>query len=199
MTWASTCSPAMPASGSPTPPGRRKVIIEHLRTWNVFSNSSPVEGITRAIRTFSAPDKKISIYVFGDEFTGKSIDEVVNTVDRLNRRDAQGNRRVEDPRRRLPGDVLGARRLQHHRYPLRHPDAPPLPQKRRHLCRPQQALEGQHLSAPGYNQKRRAALRSSLAEKLEGFQISADSDAIGQEVASVDGEDLAGDDSLGGR
>jgi hypothetical protein len=78
----------------PDTPGRRKVIIERLRTWNVFSNSSPVEGITRAIRTFSAPDKKISIYVFGDEFTGKSIDEVVNTVDRLNRRDAQGNRRV---------------------------------------------------------------------------------------------------------
>ena len=45
----------------------------------------PVEGITRAIRTFSAPDKKISIYVFGDELTGKSIDEVVNTVDRLSR------------------------------------------------------------------------------------------------------------------
>jgi hypothetical protein len=40
---------------------------------------------SRTIRTFSAPDKKISIYVFGDEFTGKSIDEVVNTVDRLNR------------------------------------------------------------------------------------------------------------------
>ena len=47
----------------PDTPGRRKVIIEHLRTWNVFSNSSPVEGITRAICTFSAPDKKISIYV----------------------------------------------------------------------------------------------------------------------------------------
>jgi hypothetical protein len=78
----------------PDTPGRRKVIIERLRTWNVFSNSSPVEGITRAIRTFSAPDKRISIYVFGDEFTGKSIDNVVNTVDRLNRRDAQGNRRV---------------------------------------------------------------------------------------------------------
>ncbi len=78
----------------PDTPGRRKVIIEHLRTWNVFSNSSPVEGITRAIRTFSAPDKKISMYVFGDEFTGKSIDDVVNTVDRRNRRDAQGNRRV---------------------------------------------------------------------------------------------------------
>ncbi len=49
---------------------------------------------SRAIHTFSAPDKKISIYVSGDEFTCKSIDEVVNTVDRLNRRDAQGRQRV---------------------------------------------------------------------------------------------------------
>jgi hypothetical protein len=27
-----------------------KGILERLRTWNVFSNSSPVEGITRANR-----------------------------------------------------------------------------------------------------------------------------------------------------
>ena len=61
----------------PDTPGRRKVIMDRLRTWNVFSNSSPVEGITQAIRTFYAPDKKISIYVFGDEFTGESIQQVV--------------------------------------------------------------------------------------------------------------------------
>ena len=78
----------------PDTPGRRKVIIQNLRSWSVFSNSSPVEGITRAIRTFAAPDKKISIYVFGDEFTGKSIDKVVTTVDRYNKVDAQGNRLV---------------------------------------------------------------------------------------------------------
>jgi len=78
----------------PDTPGRRKVIIQNLRGWVVFSNSSPVEGITRAIRTFAASDKKISIYVFGDEFTGKSIDDVVNTVDRYNKVDAQGNRPV---------------------------------------------------------------------------------------------------------
>ena len=78
----------------PDTPGRRKVILDRLRTWSVFSNSSPVEGITRAIRTFVAPDKKISIYVFGDEFTGRSIDDVVQTVDRINRRDSQGNRLV---------------------------------------------------------------------------------------------------------
>ena len=78
----------------PDTPGRRKVILQNLRSWSVFSNSSPVEGITRAIRTFAAPDKKISIYVFGDEFTGKSIDDVVTTVDRYNRVDSEGNRLV---------------------------------------------------------------------------------------------------------
>jgi len=78
----------------PDTPGRRRAILEVLRTWTPFSNSSPVEGITRAIQSFAAPDKKISIYVFGDEFTGRSIDAVVNTVDQINRVDAEGHRRV---------------------------------------------------------------------------------------------------------
>lgn len=78
----------------PDTPGRREVIIKNLRGWNVFSNSSPVEGIETAIRAFAAPDKKISIYVFGDEFTGKSISQVVDTVDRINRVDANGDRLV---------------------------------------------------------------------------------------------------------
>jgi hypothetical protein len=78
----------------PDTPGRRKVIMDRLRTWNVFSNSSPVEGITQAIRTFYSPDKKISVYVFGDEFTGDSIQQVVKTIDRINRVDAEGNRLV---------------------------------------------------------------------------------------------------------
>ena len=78
----------------PDTPGRRKVIMQNLRNWNVFSNSSPVEGITAAIRTFYDPGKKISLYVFGDEFTGESIAQVVETVDRINRTDAEGNRLV---------------------------------------------------------------------------------------------------------
>jgi len=78
----------------PDTEGRRKIIMQNLRNWNVFSNSSPVEGITKAIKTFYDPNKKISIYVFGDEFTGNSIAQVVDTVDRINREDANGNRRV---------------------------------------------------------------------------------------------------------
>jgi hypothetical protein len=53
-----------------------------------------VEGITRAINTFWAPDRKISLYVFGDEFTGASIEAVIDTVDRINRSDSSGQRRV---------------------------------------------------------------------------------------------------------
>lgn len=75
----------------PDTPGRRKVIVKRLSTWNAFSNSSPVEGITAAIRTFYNEDKKISIYVYGDEFTGRSIREVVDYVNTINRKDAQGN------------------------------------------------------------------------------------------------------------
>jgi hypothetical protein len=78
----------------PDTPSRRKAILKRLRTWNPFSNSSPVEGITQAIRTFYAPDKKISLYVFGDEFSGPSIDAVVKQVDAINKEDAEGNRLV---------------------------------------------------------------------------------------------------------
>lgn len=78
----------------PDTPSRRDAILKRLRTWNPFSNSSPVEGITAAIRTFYAPDKKISLYVFGDEFSGPSIDAVIKQVDAINKEDAQGNRLV---------------------------------------------------------------------------------------------------------
>lgn len=78
----------------PDTPARRQAILDRLRSWNPFSNSSPVEGITAAIREFYSPDKRISIYVFGDDFTGRSIDEVVATVDLLNRVDENGTRRV---------------------------------------------------------------------------------------------------------
>lgn len=78
----------------PDTPARRSAIIQRLRTWNPFSNSSPVEGITYAIRTYYDPTKKISIYVFGDDFSGNSIAEVVATIDRINREDENGNRMV---------------------------------------------------------------------------------------------------------
>jgi hypothetical protein len=73
---------------------RREVIIEVLATWQPFSNSSPVEGITAAIRTFYDPQKKISLYVFGDEYSGKDMQAAVEAVDRINRTGPGGQRRV---------------------------------------------------------------------------------------------------------
>jgi hypothetical protein len=96
----------------PDTPGRRRIIIERLRTWNPFSNSSPVEGITAAIRTFHDPDKKISLYVFGDEFTGRSIQEVTNIVERLNPRDAQGKPMVRIHAVGFPTQFANPRQLQ---------------------------------------------------------------------------------------
>ncbi|HCD27914.1 MAG TPA: hypothetical protein DER02_10355 [Gammaproteobacteria bacterium] len=73
---------------------RRNEIISRLRTWAPFSNSSPVEGIRAAIQTFYDPDKRISLYVFGDDYTGDSIESVVEAVDRLNTADDSGRRLV---------------------------------------------------------------------------------------------------------
>jgi len=76
----------------PDTPVRRTTIINTLRNWSPYSNSSPVEGVTAAINTYYAPDKKISIYVMGDDFQpGGSITQVLRTVDRLNAKDANGN------------------------------------------------------------------------------------------------------------
>lgn len=78
----------------PDTPARRKAISERLRSWNAFSNSSPVEGIEAAIRIFHDPNKQVSIYVFGDDFTGDTIASVIAEVDRLNAADASGRRRM---------------------------------------------------------------------------------------------------------
>jgi len=78
----------------PDNPEQRRIALERLRTWQAFSASSPAKGIVEAINTYRSSDKKISLYVFGDEFTGPSIQDVVSTVDVVNRPDASGERRV---------------------------------------------------------------------------------------------------------
>jgi hypothetical protein len=78
----------------PDTPARRRAINKRLAGWMPFSNSSPVEGIEAAIRRFYASDKRISLYVFGDDFARGSIQAVIDTVDSLNRADRTGKRRV---------------------------------------------------------------------------------------------------------
>lgn len=77
----------------PDTPGRRRALLNVLRTWWPFSNSSPVEGIQEALRRHASEPSPISIYVLGDEFGGGSMDLVLERVERLNTR-PDGSRRA---------------------------------------------------------------------------------------------------------
>ena len=78
----------------PDTPGRRDAIRNTMRTWRPFSDSNPADGIIYAISTYWSSEKKISIYVFGDEFSGRSVEAVVRQIDAVNREDENGNRMV---------------------------------------------------------------------------------------------------------
>ena len=68
----------------PDTPRRRESAIRLLRTWGSLSNSSPVEGLEVALRTYAKPGRKVSIYIFGDEYSGSSYDPVIDTLTELN-------------------------------------------------------------------------------------------------------------------
>lgn len=64
----------------------RDYMVRSLRLYPNDSESNPVPGVAQAIRRLANPedeDMKMGIYVFGDEFTGKS-EPVLNTLDKLN-------------------------------------------------------------------------------------------------------------------
>jgi hypothetical protein len=76
----------------PDSTARRRAILDRLSSWAPFSNSSPVEGVTKAIQRYYAPDKRISLYVFGDDFSGGIMQNVVDTVRRKNAASGKGSR-----------------------------------------------------------------------------------------------------------
>ena len=78
----------------PDSPARRRAILQRLGSWRPFSNSSPVEGVIRAIRRFYAPDKRISIYILGDDFARGSIQQVIDTIVTINHASPDGRHRV---------------------------------------------------------------------------------------------------------
>ena len=78
----------------PDTPARRQEVLRRLRTWNSYSNSSPVEGITHALRHYLRSDRRISLYVFGDDFSSGNIDAVVHEVARYNSKKRDGQTRV---------------------------------------------------------------------------------------------------------
>lgn len=74
----------------PDTPARRALVLDRLRTWDSFSNSSPVEGVVEALGRYASPGRPTSIFIFGDDFNGRNIESVIETVARLNRRNANG-------------------------------------------------------------------------------------------------------------
>ncbi len=75
-------------------PIQRAKIVNTMVNWRAYSNSSPVEGIGAAVQGWWAADKKISVYVIGDDFTGSSIEAALAAVRKYNPMDARGRRRI---------------------------------------------------------------------------------------------------------
>jgi hypothetical protein len=75
-------------------PEERTEIRKRARHWAAFSQSNPVPGMEEAIRTYWAADKRISVFVLGDEFTGKSIQAALDSITALNKPGADGRRPV---------------------------------------------------------------------------------------------------------
>ena len=76
----------------PDTPGRRKNVIDLLKSWSSVSNSSPVEGLEVALKRYAKPKNSLSIYIFGDEYSGGSYDPVINALVRLNTNSITGTR-----------------------------------------------------------------------------------------------------------
>ena len=75
-------------------PVQRAKILSTMVNWKPYSNSSPVEGIGAAVQNWWAADKKISIYVIGDDFTGSSVEAALSAVRKYNPVDRMGRHRV---------------------------------------------------------------------------------------------------------
>lgn len=75
----------------------REAIKDALHNYDIFSNSNPVPGIVRALRTLydeNDPGMRMTLFILGDEFTG-TADAVLRRLDELNPKDeATGRRKI---------------------------------------------------------------------------------------------------------
>ena len=80
----------------PDTPETRRAMKQAIHNYDVFSNSNPVPGIVRALRTLYQPTNEkmtMTIFILGDEFTG-TADAVLKRLDELNPKNADGKRKV---------------------------------------------------------------------------------------------------------
>ena len=75
-------------------PAQRAKVLSTMVNWKPYSNSSPVEGIGAAVQSWWSADKKISVYVIGDDFTGPSIEAALAAVRKHNPVDRHGRHKI---------------------------------------------------------------------------------------------------------
>ena len=68
----------------PDTPTARQRAMKKLETWSGYSSSSPAKGLETALKKYARKGDAVSIYVIGDDFTGASYQQVIDTIDRWN-------------------------------------------------------------------------------------------------------------------
>lgn len=63
---------------------QRQAILRAMNTWSGSSNSSPVEGIEKSLKTYGTKTQSLALYVFGDDYSGGSYDATLASINRLN-------------------------------------------------------------------------------------------------------------------
>ncbi|MDX8392171.1 MAG: VWA domain-containing protein [Mariprofundaceae bacterium] len=76
----------------PDTPKRRRAVMRMFKSWKSASNSSPVEGLEVALKKYAKPDISLSVYIFGDDYSGSSYNPVLDAIGRLNRNRINGKR-----------------------------------------------------------------------------------------------------------
>ena len=65
-------------------PKLRQRALSRLKNWRAFSTSSPAKGIRVALRDLYDPEKKIALFIFGDDFSGsEDLDDYVQSIDQI--------------------------------------------------------------------------------------------------------------------
>ena len=114
----------------PDSPVRREAIMRRLETWTPFSNSSPVEGIEKAITTSGRRTGRSASTSSATTSAGRRSKRSWTPSTGSTGRRGRGAART-DPRRGLPGHLSGSAQATAVRLPVRRPHArTDLPQQR---------------------------------------------------------------------
>jgi hypothetical protein len=78
----------------PDSPAMREYVLDGVRNWQAFSNSSPREGIVAALELPYEPDAKVAVHVYGDDLAIGAVDDTLEQLERINRDPETGELRA---------------------------------------------------------------------------------------------------------